>query len=272
MALELGLKGKTAILTGAGGAIVGTISKALAREAVKVAILDISKEKCEAVAEEIKCSGGEAIAIKCDVTDPTAVRQATKKTLEQFKTIDILVNGAGGAVKDATTSPELSFFDIELEAMERGFSLNYFSTFLTSQTVGKIFSEKGEGTILNISSIAGIEPITRAVAYSDAKAAVVSFTKWLSVYMTKNYSPKVRVNAIAPGFILTEQNRFLLIDEKKDKFTERGQKIKETVPMARLGEPDEIVGAALWLVSDSASFVTGAVIPVDGGYIAYGGV
>lgn len=272
MALELGIKGKTAILTGAGGAIVGAISEALAEEGVKVSILDISKEKGESVAYKINRSGGEAIAIECDVTNPVAVHQATEKTIQQFKTVDILVNGAGGAVKDATTSPELPFFNIELKAMERGFALNYFSTFVPSQKIGKIFSEKGEGTILNISSIAGLEPITRAIAYSDAKAAVVSFTKWLSIYMAKNYSPKIRVNSIAPGFILTEQNRFLLIDEKSGKSTERGQKILKAVPMARLGEPEEIVGAALWLISKNASFVTGTVIPVDGGYTAYGGV
>ena len=272
MSLELFLAGKTAVLTGAGGALSGAIAQALAKEGVNLSIWDISEEKGQKTAEKINSEGGNAIAVTCDVTDPDAVAHATEETIEKYNTVDLLVNGAGGSLKNATTSGELPFFDITLSAMEKGLALNYFSVILPCQTVGKIFADKGKGSILNISSIAGIEPLTRAVSYSDSKAAVNSFTRWLAVHMADTYSNNIRVNAIAPGFMLTEQNRFLLVDEKSGGFTDRGNTILSSVPMARLGEPQEITGAALWLLSDLASFVTGAVIPVDGGYTANGGV
>jgi NAD(P)-dependent dehydrogenase (short-subunit alcohol dehydrogenase family) len=200
------------------------------------------------------------------------VRAATEQTLRQFDSLDILVNGAGGSIKEATTSVELEFFDLSVKAMKDGMGLNYFGTVQTCQSVGHVFAERGSGVILNISSIAGVTPLTRAITYSDAKAAVNSFTKWLAVHMANTYSPKIRVNAVAPGFIMTDQNRFLLFDEKSGQLSQRGQAIIQSVPMARLGEPREIVGAALWLVSDHASFVTGTVISVDGGFTAFSGV
>jgi len=186
--------------------------------------------------------------------------------------VDILINGAGGSRKEATTSHELEFFDIKPEVLCEVMHLNYLSAVIPSQEVGRIFAWKKSGVILNISSIAGILPLTRAIAYSNGKAATNSFTRWLAVYMAQNFSPEIRVNSIAPGFVLTQQNRFLLMDEKTGKFTERGRKVLASTPMNRLGEPSEIVGAALWLVSEKASFVTGAVIPVDGGFSAYSGV
>ena len=151
-------------------------------------------------------------------------------------------------------------------------ALNYQSAVLPSQAVGRIFAEKKKGVILNIASIAGIRPLTRAVAYSNGKAAVISFTQWLAIHMAKEYSPQIRVNALAPGFVLTEQNRFLLLNEKTGKPTDRGTQIMQSVPMGRYGEAAEMVGAALWLVSDSSSFVTGIIVPVDGGMTAYAGV
>ena len=272
MSLKLDLNGKTAVLTGAGGALAGSIARALAKEGVNISIWDISEENGRNTAESITAEGGKAVTVKCDVTDPEAVNRATNETVKAFGTIDLLVNGAGGSLKNATTSDSLPFFDIPLDSMEKGLALNYFSVLLPCQFIGKIFAEKAEGCILNISSIAGIEPLTRAVSYSDSKAAVNSFTRWLAVHMASTYSNKIRVNAIAPGFMLTEQNRFLLIDEKSGGFTDRGNAILNSVPMSRLGEPDEITGAALWLLSDQANFVTGAVIPIDGGYTAHGGV
>jgi NAD(P)-dependent dehydrogenase (short-subunit alcohol dehydrogenase family) len=202
----------------------------------------------------------------------TSICEATEQTLKQFDSLDILVNGAGGSIKEATTSEEMEFFDLSLKSMSDGIGLNYFGTVQTCQSVGRVFAERGSGLILNISSIAGITPLTRAITYSDAKAAVNSFTKWLAVHVAKTYSSKIRVNAIAPGFISTDQNRFLLFDRNSGGLTQRGQEILESVPMARLGEPREIVGAALWLVSDHASFVTGTVVSVDGGFTAYCGV
>ncbi|MBA7525817.1 putative oxidoreductase UxuB [subsurface metagenome] len=215
---------------------------------------------------------GKVLTVECNVLNKKNVDRALENTLKRFGTVDILINGAGGSKKEATTSPELEFFDIDPGSLNDVMKLNYLSAVIPSQAVGRIFAKRKSGVILNISSIAGIQPLTRAIAYSNGKAATNNFTQWLAVHMAKNFSSKIRVNAIAPGFILTEQNRFLLIDEKTQKFTERGKQIINFVPMKRLGNPNEIVGAALWLVSDSATFVTGAVVPVDGGFTAFSGV
>ena len=266
------LAGKVAIVTGAGGIICGVLAEALAAQKVKVAIWDISMQAAEKKAGEIMEAGGVAIAVKCNVLDKKNIEEATAKTLEEFGTADILINGAGGSRKDATTSPELSFFDIAPDSLMNTLALNYQSTVLPSQAVGRIFAEKGKGVILNIASIAGIRPLTRAVAYSNGKSAVINFTQWLAVHMAKEYSPLIRVNALAPGFVLTEQNRFLLMDEKTGQPTERGMQVMKSVPMGRYGEASEMSGAALWLVSESSSFVTGIVVPVDGGLTASAGV
>lgn len=270
--MDYHLTGKVAVVTGGGGAICGEIAKALAIEGVSVAIWDLEKDKAEDKAGQIRAGGGIALAVECDVTKRDSVAAAVQTTLQAYSTIDLLVNGAGGGLKNATTSSEKSFFDILPEDMAAGFALNYMSAVFPSQCIGRIFTEKKSGVILNITSIAGILPLTRAISYSDAKAAANSFTKWLAVHMAQNYSVNIRVNAIAPGFILTDQNRFLLIDEKTGELTERGRQIFRSVPMARFGKVQEIADAALWLLSDQASFVTGAVIPVDGGYTAFSGV
>ncbi len=266
------LNGKVAVITGAGGAICGEIAKAFAGEDILVAVWDVSLDAAKKKCKEIESSGGKAFAVGCDVTEKESVTAALKKTLTEYGTVDILVNGAGGSRKETTTSNELTFFDIEPEDMKAILSLNYLSAVIPAQAVGRIFVEKKSGVIINISSIAGILPLTRAISYSDGKAATNSFTRWLAVHMAQEYSPNIRVNAIAPGFMLTEQNRFLLIDEKTGEITERGQQILKNVPMGCYGNPYEVVGAALWLVSDMASFVTGAVIPIDGGYSAFSGV
>lgn len=270
--MNYNLKGKIAVIIGAGGAICGEIAKALSSEGVSVAIWDISLDNALKKCEEIRSLGGKAIAVKCNATKKGSVSSALKETLIKYGIVDILVNGAGGSRKKATTSPEQKFFDIDIEAMDMVMALNYMSMVIPSQLVGRVFADKKAGVILNITSIAGISPLTRAVSYSNSKAAANSFTQWLAVHMAQNYSPKIRVNAVAPGFMLTEQNRFLLIDEKTGRMTERGQQIINNVPMARYGQPQEIIGAALWLVSDMSGFVTGAVIPVDGGYMAFSGV
>ena len=183
-----------------------------------------------------------------------------------------IVTGAGGSRRETTTSPDLSFPDIDPEDMKSVLALNYLSAVIPSQAAARIFSEKKSGVILNISSVAGILPLTRSLTYSDGKAATISFTKWLAVHLAAQYSPATRVNSIAPGFFLTDQNRFLLVDEDTGRMTERGEQILHGVPMTCYGEPGEIAGAALWLVSAQASFVTGVVIPVDGGFTAYCGV
>lgn len=267
-----GLKGRNAVITGAGGAICGAIAAGLAAAGVKVAIWDLSPDAASEKAELITDSGGRAIAVECDVTDRDSVERAAGKTLESFQQVDILINGAGGSRKEATTSGELEFFDIPTKALLDTIGLNYLGTVIPCQVLGRSFADRGSGVILNIASIGGIKPLTRAIGYSNAKAAVASFTEWLAIHMAREFSPEIRVNALAPGFVLTNQNRFLLEDKKTGEPTERGRLIMEQVPMGRYGTPDEMVGAAMWLVSGAATYVTGAVIPVDGGLLASLGV
>jgi NAD(P)-dependent dehydrogenase (short-subunit alcohol dehydrogenase family) len=186
--------------------------------------------------------------------------------------VDILINGAGGNKKEATTSPDLSFFDLPADAVQWVFNLNFIGTLLPCQVFGKVMAEREEGIILNVSSMNAFRPLTRIPAYSAAKAAVSNFTQWLAVHISQEYSPNIRVNAIAPGFFLTEQNRFLLTDEETGELTPRGRTIIDHTPMGRFGHPDDLIGTVLWLLSPGAAFVHGVVVPVDGGFSAFGGV
>ena len=267
-----GLDGKVAVIPGGGGAICGAIAKAMAERGVRVAIWDLSEENAQRIADQINSAGGKAVAVQCDVTDRQNVEAATQATVEAFGTIDLLVNGAGGGYKKATTAPDLSFFDVEPDEVMKAMAHNNRTAVVPSQAVGRVFAEAEAGVVVNIASIAGLKPLTRSFGYSNGKAAVVSFTEWLAVHMAKEYSTAIRVNAIAPGFIVTDQNRCILENPKTGELSERGEEVVRQVPMARFGNPEEMAGAVLWLASDAATFVTGAVIPVDGGYNAFGGV
>ncbi len=267
-----GLEGKVVAVTGGGGVLCGALSRALGRLGAKVAVLDLFVEAAESVAGGIAGAGGEAMAIECDVLDKGSVERAARMVVQEFGQVDILINGAGGNKKEATTTPELSFFDLPADAVQWVFNLNFVGSLLPSQVFGRLMAEKGEGTILNISSMNALRPLTRIPAYSAAKAAVSNFTQWLAVHMAQEYSPQIRVNAIAPGFFLTEQNRFLLTDKETGELTPRGQTIVSHTPMDRFGTPEELVGATVWLLSPSSAFVTGIVVPVDGGFSAFGGV
>jgi NAD(P)-dependent dehydrogenase (short-subunit alcohol dehydrogenase family) len=269
---EFNLTGKVAVITGAGGVLCGTMAKALAKAGAKVAVLDLLESAAQKVADEIKADGGEAIAVKCNVLEKDSLQAAKEEVNAAFGKIDILINGAGGNKKEATTSPELPFFDMPVDAIRFVFELNFIGTLLPSQVFGKEMAENDSGVILNISSMNAFRPLTKIAAYSAAKAAINNFTQWLAVHMCQNFSKNIRVNAIAPGFFLTEQNRFLLTEEKSGKLTARGKTIIEHTPMGRFGEPGELVGTVLWLLSDAAKFVTGVVVPVDGGFSAFSGV
>ena len=265
-------EGKTAVVTAAGGAICGEIASGLAAEGANIAIWDINVEAARARVEAIGAVGGKATACACDATDKKSVAGALEETLAAFGTVDLLVNGAGGGDPRTTTTPELEFFDIVPDDVRRAMDLNHIATIVPSQAVGRILAEKEAGAIVNITSIAGGLPLSRALGYSNGKAAADSFTRWLAVHMATTYAPEIRVNAIAPGFMITEQNRFLLEDAATGGLTERGEAVLRNVPMARFGKPEEIVGAALWLLSEKASFVTGSIVTVDGGFSAFCGV
>jgi NAD(P)-dependent dehydrogenase (short-subunit alcohol dehydrogenase family) len=266
------LKGKVAVVTGGGGVLCGTLSRALAQAGVKVAVLDILPDAAEAVVTDIEADGGVGLAVQCDVLDRESLEAASETVLERFGQVDILVNGAGGNKKQATTSETEAFFDLPADAVQWVFNLNFIGTLLPSQVFGKLMADQGEGVILNVSSMNAFRPLTRIPAYSGAKAAVSNFTQWLAVHMNQEYSSDIRVNAIAPGFFLTEQNRFLLTDEQSGDLTPRGQTIIDHTPMGRFGDPDDLVSTVIWLLSEGSNFVTGIVVPIDGGFSAFSGV
>lgn len=266
------VKGKTIAVTGGGGVLCGTVSKALAGFGAKIAILDLMEEAAKKVADDIKSEGGTAAAIKCNVLEKETLQTAREKIKNELGPVDILINGAGGNKKQATTSPDLPFFDIPPDAIRFVFDLNFLGTLLASQVFARDMADSGSGVILNVSSMNAFRPLTKIPAYSAAKAAVSNFTQWLAVHLCQNYSQQIRVNAIAPGFFLTEQNRFLLTDEKTGELTPRGQTIIEHTPMAKFGKPEELIGAVTWLLSDASRFVTGIVVPIDGGFSAFSGV
>lgn len=266
------LRGKVAVITGGGGVLCGALSRALGKVGVKVAVLDIFTEAAEKVVQDIVADGGEAIAVHCDVLDKASIEAARDTVLRAFGRVDILINGAGGNKREATTGPDMPFFDLPADAVQWVFNLNFIGTLLPSQVFGRLIADQGTGSILNISSMNAFRPLTKIPAYSGAKAAVSNFTQWLAVHMSQEYSTKIRVNAIAPGFFLTDQNRFLLLDEGSGKWTPRGQQILDHTPMGVFGKPEDLVGTVFWLLSPGAQFVHGVVVPIDGGFSAYSGV
>ncbi len=266
------LSGKVAAITGGGGVLCGTMSRALGRLGVKVAVLDILEDGARRVADDVLADGGEAIAVQCDVLDRSSVEAACGTILARFGRVDVLINGAGGNKKQATTSADLSFFDLPPDAVQWVFNLNFLGTLVCSQVFGKVMAGQGQGCVLNVSSMCAFTPLTRVPAYSAAKAAVSNFTQWLAVHMAQEYATDIRVNALAPGFFMTEQNRFLLTDEGTGELTPRGRTIIEHTPMGRFGDPKDLIGTVVWLLSPASSFVTGIVVPVDGGFSAFSGV
>jgi NAD(P)-dependent dehydrogenase (short-subunit alcohol dehydrogenase family) len=263
------IQGRVAVVTGGAGVLCAAMCHALAEAGAKVAVLDLRQESAEALASEI---GNGAIGIGCDVLDKGSIRTAAKKVVERFDCVNILINGAGGNKPQATTSAEQSFFDIPEEAIRWVFDLNLMGTILPSQVFGEIMARQKSGVILNVSSMNAYRPLTRIAAYSAAKAGVSNFTQWLAVYMAQEFSPEIRVNGIAPGFFETVQNRFLLTDRESGELTPRGKAIMAHIPQGRFGTPADLIGAMRWLVSPAAAFVTGIVIPIDGGFSANSGV
>lgn len=271
MKTDFSIAGKVAVITGAGGVICGAVAREMAAVGCKVALLNRTLEKAQRVADEITAQGGEAIAVGVDVLDRAGLERAREVVLNHFGRVDILINGAGGNKKEATVSPEQDFFHLDTNAFGYVFDLNVTGAVLTTMVFGELLARQGTGNVINIASMASYHPLTNTVAYSGAKAAVANFTEWMATYFNLNFSRDIRVNAIAPGFLLTDQNRFLLQKEDGSP-TARGERVLNKTPMGRYGEPEEMAGPIIWLCSPSASFVNGAVIPVDGGFSAFWGV
>jgi NAD(P)-dependent dehydrogenase (short-subunit alcohol dehydrogenase family) len=263
--------GKVAVVTGAGGVLCSVVAESLAAEEASVAVLDIREDTAEKVATKIRKKGGKAVAVSADVTDRTSVESACKKVLETFGTVDFLVNGAGGNVPRASTSQIQSFFDIPQDAIKFVVDLNLLGTIIPSQVFGRMLAKKGEGAIVNFSSMNAFRPLTKIPGYSASKAGVSNFTQWLAVHMAQNYSKKIRVNAVAPGFFVTIQTKYLLMNEDGTP-TPRGKSVLEHTPMGRFGEPEDLVGSVLFLLSEDAAFITGVIMQIDGGFSAYAGV
>ncbi len=274
--------GKTIVLTGAGGVLCSTMAKALAEEGHQVAVLDLKKEAADRVADEINASGGTAIGVLANVLEKPSLEAAKKEVNEKLGPCDILINGAGGNHPLGTTSnPHLveedlnnttegfkTFFDLDTAGIQFTFNLNFIGTLLPTQVFAQDMVGRKGCSILNISSMNAFTPLTKIPAYSGAKAAVSNFTQWLAVHFSK---VGIRVNALAPGFFLTDQNRTLLT-ESNGELTPRGKTIIGQTPMGRFGEPEDLVGTTLWLCGEGASFVTGVVVPIDGGFSAFSGV
>jgi len=267
------LSGKTAVVIGATGALCSEMCQAMADSGATIAAIARDSEKINTLVQALTDKGAVAAGFSADVLDKAALQSAADQILAQYGRVDILINGAGGNRAEASTMPgQRTFFDLPAEALQWVFNLNFTGTVIASQVFGKVMSQQQAGVILNISSMASYQPMTRVAAYAAAKAAINNFTQWLAVYMATEHSPAIRVNAIAPGFFLGDQNRYLLIDQASGKLTERAQRIIDHTPMNRFGEPQDLAGTVLWLVSDASRFVTGIVVPVDGGFMAYKGV
>jgi NAD(P)-dependent dehydrogenase (short-subunit alcohol dehydrogenase family) len=270
---QFDLCNRTVVVTGGAGVLGSEIACALVGCHANVVLLDRDMDLAQKAIERFPTTfKGRALRVFGDVLNPEVLHRAGETIKSEFGAVDILINAAGGNHPSATTSAEVAFFDLPVEALRFVGELNLLGTILPCQVFGRGMAERGEGVILNISSMNAIRPLTRIPAYSAAKAAVSNFTQWLAVHMAQNYSPRIRVNAIAPGFFLTEQNRFLLTDKVTGELTGRGNSILAHTPMNRFGTPEDLLGATLWLISPAASFVTGAVIPIDGGFSAFSGV
>ncbi len=265
--------GHTVAITGGAGILGGEMACALAGCGANVAILDRDPGLADRLVDRLNLCSGRAVVVYADVLERDTLFKAEETIVGEFGTsADLLINAAGGNNPKATTAADVSFFDLDEDALRFVFDLNAIGTMMPSQVFGRKMATQGDGVILNISSMNALRPLTRIPAYSAAKAAVSNFTQWLAVHMAQEYSPGIRVNAIAPGFMLTDQNRYLLTDKETGELTPRGQSIIQHTPQGRFGKPEDLLGPVLWLLSPASAHVTGIVVPIDGGFSAFSGV
>lgn len=265
------LEGKVIIITGATGVLGASFVKAVAEAGAKIVVMGRSEERALERVRQVEELGGEAIAVLADVMDETSVKEARDKILNHFGTIDGLINAAGGNIPGATIGPDTDLFETNVQDTLKAIELNLFGTIIPTHVFGKVIAEKGKGTIINISSLAASRPLTRVLGYTVAKHGIEGYTKWMAAELALRYGDKVRVNAIAPGVFLTEQNRTLLIDENGN-YSDRAQKFINGTPYQRLGDPSELEGTLIYLLSDASAFVSGETVFVDGGFNAWCGV
>ena len=268
------LKGKVAVVAGGAGVLGSAIAEGLAASGATVAVTNRTRTRASEVADRMRDAGWLAQGYVMDASQKESVQACCDEVLRDHGQVDILVNAVGGNQKAATTTPDHPFFDLDLAVLREVIDLNLFAGAITPAMVfGKAMSgNTSGGSIINISSMTADRPLTRIVGYSASKAAVDNFTKWLAVYLAHDISPSLRVNAIAPGFFLTDQNRFLLLDSESGEPTQRGRSIIEHTPMGRYGSPEDVVGAVLYLASDASRFVTGTIMAIDGGFSSFAGV
>jgi NAD(P)-dependent dehydrogenase (short-subunit alcohol dehydrogenase family) len=265
------LRGKVAIVTGGTGVLGSAMATGLAAAGARVGVLGRRTDRARQIVEGIAASGGEALPLTADVLDRDQLEVCRDAVLNAWSSIDIVVNAAGGHVAEAIVTGDRTFFTLPAEALDAVMRLNWLGTVLPTQVFGAVMARQAGGSIINISSMAASRPLTNAIGYSSAKAAIDNLTRWLAVEFARKYGPGLRVNAIAPGFFVAEQNRSLLLDQQGG-LTRRGEAIISHTPMARFGSPDDLVGTVIWLAGDGSRFVTGVVVPVDGGFSAFAGV
>ncbi len=265
------LQGKVAVLTGGAGILAGEMAKGFLNAGAKVVLLDINEKNLKERVNGFGKPDDELIGLKCNVLDKENILEVNNSIISKFKRIDVLVNAAGGNMPGATIGLDQTVFDLEFEQFKKVTDLNLNGTVLPTLVFGKTMAGQKKGSVINISSMAVSRAITRVVGYSAAKAAIDNFTKWMAVELASKFGSGLRVNAIAPGFLLTDQNRTLLTNPDGS-LTDRGKTIMNLTPFKRFGEPEELVGTVLYLSSDAAGFVTGAVIPIDGGFSSFSGV
>jgi NAD(P)-dependent dehydrogenase (short-subunit alcohol dehydrogenase family) len=263
---------RTVLIPGGAGVLGSEMACALVKCGANVVILDRDLSRADSLKVRLMAGPGSGKFAQADVLSKESLLKARDMIKAEFGKVHALINAAGGNMPAATTGPERSFFDLPEEAIKLVVDLNLVGSILPSQIFGRMMADQGEGVIINISSMSAYRPLTRTIGYSASKAAVTNFTQWLAVHMAHEYSPRIRVNAIAPGFFHTSQNHYLLYDEKTGALTPRGKTIIDHTPMRRFGIPEDLLGALLWLLSPASEFVTGAVIPIDGGFSAFSGV